>query len=38
MTALANGIAYAHHHVESAHATAASDVRLSAPTPLHEPD
>jgi EmrB/QacA subfamily drug resistance transporter len=37
-TALANGIAYAHHHSESAHATAASDARLSAPAPVHESD
>jgi EmrB/QacA subfamily drug resistance transporter len=36
-TALANGIAYAHHHVEPAHATAANDARVSAPAPLHEP-
>jgi EmrB/QacA subfamily drug resistance transporter len=35
-TALANGIAYAHHHSEAAHAGAASDAALSVPIALHE--
>ena len=35
-TALANGIAYAHHHVEPAHAAASGDALRSTPVPLHE--